>query len=362
MLLRPAVLDESIIGQALPWNVYTATGVLVSPAGMIVPDESHYHRLRARPLYRPADGTVTDNNPARTLLEMIAALDTLYEHPAEHDLQADILLAVSNLLTLTRTDADAGLGLARCLPTNSIATRHCLLCAQLCIGLAEYQGMGDSQVETLAAAALSMNIAAIKLHNSLIDRRQLSEEEKNIINAHPGEAVNILYQGGIRDKLWLDIVLQHHENMDGSGYPTGLRGNEIALHARILRVADLYCAKISGRHYRPPRSSMFAMQFMFGNERRRIDAQMATLLLRRYGFFPPGTLIRLANHETAVVTRTHGQRQPLKHVVSFLDHRGRAMERPVERDTQKSGFAISRLTEIQPDWPDIQWEAIWGYA
>ncbi len=362
MLLRPAVLDESIIGQALPWDLYTASGVLISPAGQMVGDLAQLQKLMARTLFRPADLQSHEGNPARSLRDLFDTLDTLYATPEQADLSAGIRHSVGTLMALHRADADAALGLTRLLPGPAGATRHCLLTAQFSLGIGTYLGMDPPTLETLTSAALSMNIAAMKLHNELIDRNQLSREEKEAIQDHPGQAVNLLYASGITDSAWLDAVFQHHENMDGSGYPTGLRGNEISMPARILRVADLYAAKISGRYYRPPRSSLFAMQYLFGHERRKIDSQLATLLLRRYGFFPPGTLVFLSNHETAVVTRIQERKNALRHVVSFLDSRGRAMERPAERDTQKSGFSVTRLAEIQRDWPEIRWESVWGYA
>ncbi len=361
MLLRPAVLDESIIGKPLPWDVYTAAGVLLSPAGMMVDDEAHFQRLKSRPLFRPAGPEGDQTRPADTLLDLVATLDALYEDPQDPDLMAGIQVATQTILALMEADADAALGLTRCLPLASPATRHCLLCALICASMAEHQGLEKPVIASLVSAALTMNISAMKLHASLIGQRDLDPETRATIQEHPGAAVDVLYKAGVRDRIWLDTVMQHHENMDGSGYPTGLSLGDICQTARMLRVVDLYCAKVSGRHYRPPRSSMFAMQYMFGQERRKVDTQMAHLLLRRYGFFPPGTLLQLANQETAVVTRVHGQRHPLKHVVSFLDARGRVLERPAERDTQKPGFAVSRLAEPAPDWPEVDWQAIWGY-
>lgn len=362
MLLRPAVLDESIIGQALPWDLYTASAVLISPAGVIVNDAAQLEKLKARALFRPADLGEREGSPAQTLLDLIHTLDLLYSAPEQSELGAGIGHSVNTLMALFRADADASLGLTRLLTCPTGATRHCVLSAQFCLGVGSHLGLDEAALGILTSAALSMNIGSMKLHNELIDRNQLSRDEKEAIKDHPGRAVDLLYNSGITDSAWLDAVFQHHENMDGSGYPTGLRGNEISLPARIMRVADLYAAKISGRYYRPPRSSLFAMQYLFGHERRKIDAQMAMLMLRRFGFFPPGTLITLANHETAVVTRIQDRKNALRHVVSVLDSRQRPLERPMERDTQKPGFAVLRLSEPSPEWPEIRWESVWGYA
>jgi len=361
MLLRPANLDDSMLWQPLPWNLYTATGVLVLGAGACITDAGQLAGLQARTLYRPAD-FAGDNHPGNVLRALIAQLDSLYALPGDIDLDGALRHAASHVTTLYRSDADAAIGLSRLIDSPSRATRHCLLCALVCLGLGEHLELDETARETLVLAALSMNIASMKLHNELADRNQPDAHERERIGAHPGASVDVLYARGITDRDWLDTVFQHHENMDGSGYPAGLQGTDICLHARILRVADLYCAKIAGRYYRPPRSSLFAMQYLFGHERRRIDTHIAGLLLRRFGFFPPGTLVTLDNHETAVVTRVQTRKQALRHVVSVLDARQRPLERPSERDTQKSGFGVLRLTAAEPDWPPIRWESAWGYA
>jgi HD-GYP domain-containing protein (c-di-GMP phosphodiesterase class II) len=362
MLLRPAALTESFIGKPLPWDLYTASGVLISPAGLVIDDAAHLHKLQTRVLFRPADQDSQGERPTQTLLDLIHTLDALYDSPEQHEAGSGIRHSAGTLMALHGADPDATLGLTRLLDCRSGATRHCVLTAQFCLGIGTHLGMETDMLETLAAAALSMNIAAMKLHNELIDRNQPSREEMEAIQNHPGQAVDLLYKSGVSDSIWLDAVFQHHENMDGSGYPSGLRGKEISQLARILRVADLYAAKISGRYYRPPRSSLFAMHYLFGQERRKIDAQIAALLLRRYGFFPPGTLVHLANHETAVVTRVQERKNALRHVVSFLDGRNRPLERPAERDTQKPVFSVLRLADLDRDWPSIHWESVWGYA
>jgi HD-GYP domain-containing protein (c-di-GMP phosphodiesterase class II) len=362
MLLRPAQLDDALQGQPLPWDLYTSAGVLVLSAGSDVTDPAQWRALRERALYRRADYSGGGGHPGLAIQEIISDLDTLFQTDEVGDLGASLRLAARALIALHKADADATIGLTRLLATPSRATRHCVLSVLICLSVGEHMEMTDTELETLAAATLSMNIGSMKLHAELVGRNQLDPHEKEAIREHPGQAVNLLYMRGVTDSDWLDAVFQHHENMDGSGYPSGLHANEICLPARIIRVADLYCAKIAGRFYRPPRSSLFAMQYLFGQERRKIDTQVASLLLRRYGFFPPGTLVTLANHETAVVTRVQERKQALRHVVSVLDGRQRPLDPPAERDTQKPGYAVARLSEPATDWPDIHWETAWGYV
>lgn|GEM_PF-6055568 len=75
---------------------------------------------------------------------------------------------------------------------------------------------------------------------------------------------------------------------------------------------------------------------------------------------PPGTLVVLANHETAVIARRQPHRETGLNVPSFLAYRNQPLERPIHRDTPHSAFAIRRLTEPAPNWPAMRWETLGG--
>jgi len=123
--------------------------------------------------------------------------------------------------------------------------------AQLACAIAEEMGLPKSKNERLRLAAVVHDIGKIQVPTEiLIKPIHLSEAEFSIIEAHPQIAHDILY--GIEfSRPIAKIVLQHHELMDGSGYPQGLSGDEIALEARILAVADVVEAMASHRPYRP---------------------------------------------------------------------------------------------------------------
>jgi len=180
------------------------------------------------------------------------------------------------------------------------------------------------------------------------------------LRAHPGHAADLLQSLGIDDTLWLDTVRQHHENMDGSGYPEGIEGARIGLPARILRVADIYCTRISGRNYRPPKSGRYALRELFGRQRSQLDSQIAILLVRRVGWYPPGSLIRLASRESACVTRRN-RGGFIRFAVSFLDARGRPFDPPRERDLTTRTHRPRGVLMLDPAWPKIEWKQLWGY-
>jgi len=88
--------------------------------------------------------------------------------------------------------------------------------------------------------------------------------------------------------------------------------------------------------------------------------QIASLLLRRIGLLPPGTLVRLSNRETACITGL-GRNGLVLFAHSFLDARGNALESPRERNLASRAYAIRYPVDADPVWPKINWPMLWGY-
>lgn len=359
VLLRPIQLDPALIGQPLPCDLYSESGVLLARAGMLLTDESHFQKLASRPLYQQAAMSGETIKPLQLLGDIAKHSDALLAGPESGLSEEELRLLARAFLALFRMDPGACLGYPRLAPLARPSLSHSLNVLFISALLAHHLDFSEAQIESLAAAALTMNIANMPLHDRLYVS-QVSQDELDGLRTHPSDAANLLERVGVTDSAWLESVRQHHENMDGSGYPDSRSGAQISLAARILHVADVYCAKINARYYRPPKSPRSAFKELFGNFRAHLDSQIATLLLRRIGLYPPGTLLRLANREHACVTRLGRNGQAL-FAVSFLDARGRPLETPRERNLTLRAYAIRNLLDLDPVWPKINWPQLWGY-
>jgi HD-GYP domain-containing protein (c-di-GMP phosphodiesterase class II) len=361
--LRPVTLDASIIGKSLPWNLYTVTGVLVASAGLTLTDKEQLAKLTARPLFRQSAGDNDSANLGQRLLLQMESFPYTCKAAGTSQFEQAIRGHARELISLARVDHDASIGLLRLLPMADPAARHCLLTAIIALDMAEQMlAPNDPRIEAIICAALTMNIAAMRLHSDLTERRTfIDSEQRDSISRHPQDSLKLLEVSGVHDREWLTAVGQHHENLDGSGYPNGLRGEDICLAARIIRIADFYAAKIRGRRYRPAISAQAAFKHIFGDERARLDNHLALILLRRLGLYPPGTLIRLASKEIAVVMRKQGSGETPGKVIAFLSPNHRLLKEPAERNTAQIGYAFLNTAEIEPDWPEIDWKIYWGY-
>ena len=123
-------------------------------------------------------------------------------------------------------------------------------------GIAEALGYSRERIETIRAAALLHDIGKIGISDQILTKREpLTSEDWELIRAHPNLGVSILkHIDSLNDCL--AAVQYHHEHYDGTGYPAGLKGNNIPIDARILAVADAYDAMTSQRPYRQVKSTL----------------------------------------------------------------------------------------------------------
>jgi HD-GYP domain-containing protein (c-di-GMP phosphodiesterase class II) len=186
---------------------------------------------------------------------------------------------------------------------GAYAIRHCTEAAIIAGLVAQAMGKNASEVLIVTAAALTMNVGMVR-QSELFQGRDsaLTDAERAIVRRHPSDSVDMLRYAGITDEQWLDLVLLHHENDDGSGYPQGRLGDEISQNARLIGLADRYCAFVSARNYRRSLLPPVALARLQGEVQTPHDPDVIARFTQLLGAYPPGTLVRLNNGETGVVS------------------------------------------------------------
>ena len=133
--------------------------------------------------------------------------------------------------------------------------QHCLLVAGLAAGFARSLGLGERDCERLTQAAILHDIGKAKIPESILNKPgALDPEERRIMQQHPSYGHAMLIGSGFSDEM-LGVVRWHHECLDGSGYPDGLKGAQIPDLVRLVSVCDVYGALIERRSYKAPMSA-----------------------------------------------------------------------------------------------------------
>jgi putative nucleotidyltransferase with HDIG domain len=138
--------------------------------------------------------------------------------------------------------------------------------AQLGKALLKYMGASSKELSVFYNAALLHDIGKYYIDEKILNKpNKLDKKEFKSIQKHCEYGYSILKQNGIGNEI-LEAILYHHENYNGTGYPTGLKGRDIPLYARIIRVCDTFDALVSDRVYCVGKSYNSALKIMEGEK------------------------------------------------------------------------------------------------
>ena len=151
--------------------------------------------------------------------------------------------------------------------------------AQLCVQIGRQLSMTTAELRVLARAGLMHDIGKLAIPDEILGKRAaLDESEWTLMKAHPEMGLSIL--GASQSRRALLAVLYHHERLDGSGYPYGLRAEAIPIEARIVAVADTYDALTSNRPYRKARTQWDARRVLLEEAQGRLDERVVSAMFK----------------------------------------------------------------------------------
>ena len=175
--------------------------------------------------------------------------------------------------------------------------------------LARYLGWSRRDARDLALAALVHDLGKTWIANDiLLKSAALSDEERHVMERHPVIGARILIGCDVHP-FYVETVLYHHEAWDGHGYPTGLKGEEIPLSARILTVADVFDVLTSQRPYKAPLTLDAARERLLLGSGASFDPQIMRAFLQLLDLHPDFTLPqRLCALSVEMDTITQGEK------------------------------------------------------
>jgi HD-GYP domain-containing protein (c-di-GMP phosphodiesterase class II) len=158
---------------------------------------------------------------------------------------------------------------------------------------------------------------------------KLTDDEFNAVKQHPAEGHKMLLATPGMPAAALDVCLHHHEKTDGTGYPEGLKGEQISLFARMGAICDVYDAITSNRPYKKGWCPAESLRRMAEWSKGHFDERLFAAFIKCIGIYPVGTLVRLKSERLAVVVeQTSGHSLIKPKVRIFYSARARGYLRP----------------------------------
>lgn len=292
-------------------------------------------------------------------------LDTLI--PAVSDLYTQIKMKNEAAQTNIQRIIEAIITITNATPNATLAAIHLsrqqsplkqpVYSAALAYLLSKVLNMDDTTQQGLLYAVLTCNMTFYEyqvLLNTMDGK--LTDAQKAKLQKHPVQAAQFMEAAGFINPHMIKAIRQHHERLDGSGYPNHLKGDEISTLALIIQICETYTARIDSRAYRKSMNPREALAPLL----KETDKRMKDLLLafaRAIGIYPPGTWVKLASNETAVVV-SHQRTSPIPGIKALFDPNDIPYMGPIERDATIADFKIVAST-TPPCMPSVDLPALY---
>jgi HD-GYP domain-containing protein (c-di-GMP phosphodiesterase class II) len=200
------------------------------------------------------------------------------------------------------------ISLARLKTVDDYTYMHSVAVCAMMVALAKQLGMDESQTRVAGLAGLMHDMGKAMMPMDVLNKPgKLTDAEFSIIKKHPEEGHRMLLTAQDVDPLVLDVCLHHHEKVDGSGYPEGLKGDEISLFAKMGAICDVYDAITSNRPYKSGWDPAESLRKMAEWANGHFDAKVFQAFVKSLGIYPVGSLVRLSSGRLGVVIEQTGK-------------------------------------------------------
>ncbi|MBI4180018.1 HD domain-containing protein [bacterium] len=163
----------------------------------------------------------------------------------------------------------------------------------------------SEEIRDLSIGGLLADVGMLALPEEFwVYDRELWKKEREQLSIHPQEGCRMILDCPGASPVWAKLALQHHERLDGSGYPKGLKAHDLDLHTRIIHICDVYSATTADRAYRNAHLPDTALRQIMGKPK-LFDRSLVEIFCQLVGFFPEGYVVLLSSGEEAVVLKAN---------------------------------------------------------
>ena len=195
------------------------------------------------------------------------------------------------------------ISLARLKTADDYTYMHSVAVCAMMVALAKQLSLDEAQTRLCGTAGLLHDLGKVAMPTDVLNKPgKLTDAEFNIMKTHPTEGYKMLMASQGVDAVSLDVVLHHHEKMDGSGYPERLNGEQISLHSKMAAVCDVYDAITSNRPYKSGWDPAESLRKMAEWTQGHFDPKIFQAFVKSMGIYPVGSLVRLTSGRIGVVT------------------------------------------------------------
>lgn len=358
--IHTSAVDGIIIDDARVLPLAAPDTPIGSSTAQIAGAPGHLRRPGVRPRQRPCSFAEERGRAAALVKSSAREIQRLFgaaRHGEQVSLAAFTPLVVEVLASISR-NPDALIAITRLRQQDEYTYVHSLAVSALMASLAKNLGMSEADILDYGLAGLVHDIGKMAVPEAILRKAgPLSDEEFTLVRTHPEEGYRLLVRNAEIAPVILDVCRHHHERLDGSGYPFGLKGDQISRAARIAAICDVYDALTSNRSYKDAWGPSAAIARMH-NWSEHFDRDLLFAFMKTIGVYPVGLLVYLRSNRLAVVMPT-GRRSSRPRVRVFYCARQRA-PLPLEDVFPEQELGQDQIVreEYALDWGFTDWPLV----
>lgn len=271
--------------------------------------------------------------------------------------------AVGRMTDSIIRNPDALVCLGQLKDVNEYTALHSIRCAIVALAFGRHLALSRDELKVIGIGALLHDVGMARLPKSILDKPGgLTVDEFAIMGKHVGWGLEILDHSGGVPQGAMEMVAQHHERGDGSGYPDKRTGKNISPAGAISAIVDVYDAVTSDRHYSGGMSAEEALKRMYEWRKKDFKSQMVEEFIKCMGIFPIGSLVELSTGTIGVVVTINRARRlkpkvalvltatrtPFRHrfIADLADVRAGAEELKIKRVLPAGAHGINPMDHI----------------
>jgi len=254
--------------------------------------------------------------------------------------------ALEEMVDSVVRNPDAFFWLIRLRQIDVYTYEHAIDTSVLAVAFGRHLGLSRTELTDLAVGGLLFDIGKMRLPSSLLNKTsQLTDPENDLMRTHIDHSIDLMEESGGISAAAINMVRNHHERHDGSGYPQGVAGTGIPVFARMLTIVDSYDAIIRMRPNMVSTSAHHAIRMLY--EKRDIDFQPELLeqFIQCLGVYPTGTIIELTNGEVGIVVAQNRSRRLRPRILRVLDE-------------EKVAFPRQAIINLSDDLPGLEGKSL----
>jgi putative nucleotidyltransferase with HDIG domain len=252
----------------------------------------------------------------------------------------------NNLVSSIDRNPNALMCMTKIREKDTYLLEHSLNVAILLANFGTHVDLDDEQIQELALSGFLHDIGKIKIPDEILHKPgRLNDQEMTIMKDHVYYGTKVLTEMGIPDSI-VETIGQHHERLDGYGYPDGLRGDEITQFGRMIAIVDTYDAITADRCYKVGMSSKKALQILMQDAPEKYDEGLVKQFVQCIGIFPVGSLVKLNNEKIAMVLKQHPVHATKPVVKVFFSIRGNHYLEPKELNLASASNGVKIVDAV----------------